>query len=78
MVQNSDSIIVSESVKSYFPNFDTTCISNADKDYQNLGTWNKGINISDEEYKKAQEVFKFSNLISKDYKIEDAVLYAEE
>ena len=43
-----------------------------------LGTWNKGINISDEEYNKAQEVFKFSNLISKDYKIEDAVLYAEE
>ena len=29
-------------------------------------------------YNKAQEVFKFSNLISKDYKIEDAVLYAEE
>ena len=77
-VQNSDSKIVAESVKSYFPNFDTTSISNAVKDYQDLGTWNKGINISDEEYNKAQEVFKFSNLISKDYKIEDAVLYAEE
>ena len=77
-VQNSDSKIVAESVKSYFPNFDTTSISNAVKDYQDLGTWNKGINISDEEYNKAQEVFKFSNLISKDYKIEDAVLYTEE
>ena len=35
-VQNSDSKIVAESVKSYFPNFDTTSISNAVKDYQNL------------------------------------------
>ena len=77
-VQNSDSKVVAESVKDYFPNFNTTSISNAVKDYQNLGTWNKGINISDEEYFKALEVFKFSNLISKDYKIEDAVLYAEE
>ena len=53
-------------------------ISNAVKDYQELGTWNSDIRISDIEYQKALEVFEFSNLISKKYSKEEVVLYAED
>ncbi|MBA47044.1 MAG: hypothetical protein CL893_03045 [Dehalococcoidia bacterium] len=77
-VQNSEPMVVAKSVHSFFKDFDINSISNAISDYQNLGTWNSGIKIGDIEYKKALEVFKFSNLISKNHSKNDVVLYSGE
>tara|TARA_B100001250_G_scaffold414607_1_gene454525 strand:+ start:32502 stop:33389 length:888 start_codon:yes stop_codon:yes gene_type:complete len=77
-VQNTDPKEVANSVHSYFKDFQLDSISNAIKDYQNLGNWNSDIEISDLEYEKAQEVFQFSNLISKNYSKDKVVLYSKD